>query len=501
MSKEDRLNMFNEEVRIGPYSVPENAKAFNRNIITNEATVFDEGTHFFTGKSLARRVQQEVTNIPAIKIDGYDRQDIYIDFAITWHFNPEEIQFDKYGNSSVVKSANRKKHRVNIFELFLSSESNLEESMKALLKSIARKHLTGLPFTIVQKIDILDEGVVEESKNKMVNEYKELYNNLINAAEKDDRKEELKSLQNELADKIADIEKYHENFKARLLSEKVSIFDKINKEFKEECYNKYGIVVEKLALEDVSLPKEVNDLYNDKIKAIQEAANAKIRAHGVAESKVIDATSDAQVTEINAVAQANKYRIENEAKNEVDAQRAEKFKGYDYKFVLATTSPKDMNKVSEKTIKIEGLGEAEDKLLKKPTTIESVAADVLSSMEAKSSGSKTETEVKDELFDDTTVEHVFKDVKPEEDIFTDKDEKKEEIVPTSSIEKPIVVEEEPVVNETPNPTVADVDTKDLFLEGETTVEELPIEENELGEAEGKSITIGTMPGGAPSRKM
>lgn len=189
-----------------------------------------------------------------------------------------------------------------------------------------------------------------------------------------------------------------------------------------------------------------------------------------------------------------RQRMDNDLQIEFTKQKVESIEGLN-PIVAAAALDKDLGNVHY----IEA-GNAIDKLGEFIPTKRDISESVLSSMEAKSSGSKTETEVKEELFDDKTEEHDFREVKPEEDIFTEKDEKEEEIVATT-VEKPIVVEEEPVVNETPNPTVADVDTKDLFLEGETTVEELPVEENELGEAEGKSMTMGTMPGGAPSRKM
>ena len=134
----------------------------------------------------------------------------------------------------------------------------------------------------------------------------------------------------------------------------------------------------------------------------------------------------------------------------------------------------------------------------KEPTKKDVSESVLSSMKTKTASEEAKTD--GELFEEKTEPevHDYSEVDPEKEIFIDKDTKEETVEESA----PVVTEETtPVVVEEPTYTFADINSADSYLEGETTVEELPVEENELGEAEEKIMTKGTMPGGAPSRKM
>ena len=152
----------------------------------------------------------------------------------------------------------------------------------------------------------------------------------------------------------------------------------------------------------------------------------------------------------------------------------------------------------------------------KEPTKKDVSESVLSSMKTKTASEEAKTD--GELFEEKTESevHDYSEVDPEKEIFTDKDTKEEEPVVE---ETPVVVEESapvvteettpavveesapvvteettPVVVEEPTYTFADISSADSYLEGESTIEELPVDENEIGKT---PKNLGQFPGTEP----
>ena len=209
----------------------------------------------------------------------------------------------------------------------------------------------------------------------------------------------------------------------QVIGSKKDIFEKIKEEYYAECLDKLGVEVIDLRISNIQLANDVNKLYNDKMIETEQANIKKIEAEGDRDAAIIRANAEKETEIIKAQGEAEKIKLTEGAKNEMDAQRIENFKDEDYKKVLASTSPENMNKVTEKNINLVGI-DAIINSIKENVKVAPVTEEVVENVVA-----PEETEIKDVF----TEAPVAEEVKPEvvEDIMENSDffdDKKEEPV-------------------------------------------------------------------------
>ena len=365
-NKEKKINLYNYELRILPYYVPLNTILLQENIFGTGAVVKDSGLRFTFGKGQARKIELKTYDFKEQKIDGKDQIDIYLDFSVDYQIGArldEKELADLYGEKEVPEST----------------------VIKSKNRTARRTKLFKLFLRAENNLDVSMEQI------------------LMNIVRKKLTGETFESIQK--------------------IGNEDTLFEQIKDEYYAECIDKLGVEIIDLRISNIHLANDVNKLFNEKRIAEEQAKIKKIEAEGEKTATLIRANAEKKAEIIKAQGEAEKIKLTEGAKNEMDAQRIENFKDEDYKKVLASTSPENMNKVTEKNINLVGI-DAIINSIKENVKVAPVTEEVVENVVA-----PEETEVKDVI----TEAPVAEEVKPEvvEDIMENSDffdDKKEEPV-------------------------------------------------------------------------
>ena len=454
--KDKKLNLENREWRFGFYNIPERGLYQQESLVGGDPTVIPEGIHFLAGQGQAREMKVQTMDFPARKIDGENLLDFIVDFAIDYkiaggkRFDDSDAdkflksvdyedkekatdkELDKIDKKSkteeeynkkldeLIKSKNKKARRSfwkkhHPIHKYLESEeslkaeknnsnSNIKGTMENVIMDFSRKYLSGLPMLVAKKIDdpnfitnfyaqryLVDYLTkIEKDKLAKANEAA-IAEGRVDDVKEFELTEELEEQLNQEAARIINIKDDNygseelkntvESIYNRIKNEAVyDIYDKMKKEL-EDVLREKGIELVGLRLAKVEYTPEVNEMINAQKLAKEEQKVALTKAETEKQVKITEAEAKAAETEI----------IQS-AKNKMDKERMDSMEGKDYKFILSSTSPENMNKVSEKNVSVN----------MSPTT-EDITRSIIRHMEARKAANESVITSDKELFTNSEV--------------------------------------------------------------------------------------------------
>ena len=445
-NKEKKLNLYNYEFRVLPHSVPENAVLLQENLFGTKAYVKDRGLRFTLGRGQAREIEKETFDFNEQKIDGSNLVDIYMDFSV-------DYQIGARLNENELESIYNDRKYSAVFDDKYKSSSVINSVNKDARRVKIFKLFLRTENDLAVSMEQILMSIVREKLTGMPFE------------------------------------------KVQFINSRDDIFKEIKNEYFAKCLDLLGVEVIDLRISRIRLSDKVNELYNEKRIATEEAEIKKIKAKGDRDAEIIKAKAEKEAEIIKAQAEAEKIKLTEGAKNEMDKKRMENFKGQDYKTILSTTSPENMNKVSEKTVKWEASGNS-------AATIGAI----INSIKELVNVTPTETvapvvteQPAEEIFTNPVEENkVGEDFLANTDFFDDKKEEKntiesindyKEVVPE---ENTVVEEATPVEAKTTEEMIVDLQNKDPELLAKAIDSVIAEENNEAEITENDFNFEGTM---------